>query len=228
MRRRPNSGIIRLLMLFMGLVVLAALAVQWGQRVFGPAGLSQTTATPRVPPDLTTQAASTLRGSGVEPTRPGGLTATPGPTLIGPATPADAWANALLDRVIPILETYQPASDRFAWWQGSEANARLTLTDLAVYLGPEPLNLSADEPLQIDTPDPSHPGRLTALAAVLPDQAALILTTNLPFSEWTQVIPNARLCKALLDRITDRAHIIPTGTESYRFRRTLERRKGKE
>jgi len=59
------------------------------------------------------------------------------------------------------------------------------------------------------------------------EKAALILTTNLPFSEWTQVIPNARLCKALLDRITDRAHIIETGTESYRFRRTLERRKGK-
>jgi DNA replication protein DnaC len=50
-----------------------------------------------------------------------------------------------------------------------------------------------------------------------------MVTTNLPFSEWTQVIPNPRLCKALLDRITDRAHIIETGTESYRFRRTLER-----
>ncbi len=59
------------------------------------------------------------------------------------------------------------------------------------------------------------------------EKAALILTTNLPFSEWTQVIPNARLCKALLDRITDRAHIIETGTESYRFRRTLERRNRK-
>lgn len=58
------------------------------------------------------------------------------------------------------------------------------------------------------------------------EKAALILTTNLPFSEWTQVIPNARLCKALLDRITDRAHIIETGTESYRFRRTLEKRQG--
>ena len=53
-------------------------------------------------------------------------------------------------------------------------------------------------------------------------------TTNLPFSEWTQVIPNARLCKALLDRITNRAHIIETGTESYRFRRTMDRRRGKE
>jgi DNA replication protein DnaC len=59
------------------------------------------------------------------------------------------------------------------------------------------------------------------------EQAAVLLTTNLPFSEWTQVIPNARLCKALLDRITDRAHIIETGTESYRFRRTLDRRRRK-
>lgn len=52
----------------------------------------------------------------------------------------------------------------------------------------------------------------------------MLLTTNLPFSEWTQVIPNARLCKALLDRITDRAHIIETGAESFRFRRTLAQR----
>ncbi|MDP9114274.1 MAG: ATP-binding protein [Acidobacteriota bacterium] len=32
------------------------------------------------------------------------------------------------------------------------------------------------------------------------EKAAVVLTTNLRFSEWTQVIPNARLCKALLDR----------------------------
>jgi len=57
------------------------------------------------------------------------------------------------------------------------------------------------------------------------EKTAIILTTNLPFSEWTQVIPNPRLCKALLDRVTDRAHIIETGTESYRFRRTVRSRK---
>lgn len=57
------------------------------------------------------------------------------------------------------------------------------------------------------------------------ERAALIVTTNLPFSEWTTVLPNPRLCKALLDRVTDRAHIIETGSESFRFRRTMERRK---
>ena len=50
----------------------------------------------------------------------------------------------------------------------------------------------------------------------------LIVTTNLPFSEWTGVFPNPLLCKAVLDRVTDRAHIIETGTELYRFRRTME------
>ncbi len=59
------------------------------------------------------------------------------------------------------------------------------------------------------------------------EKASVIITTNLPFSEWTKVFTNARLCKALLDRLTDRAHIIKTGNESYRFRRTLERRNGR-
>ena len=53
------------------------------------------------------------------------------------------------------------------------------------------------------------------------ERAALIITTNLPFSEWTQVFTNTRLCKALLDRVTDQAHILETGNESYRFRRTV-------
>ncbi len=56
------------------------------------------------------------------------------------------------------------------------------------------------------------------------ERASVVITTNLPFSEWTKVFTNARLCKALLDRLTDRAHIIETGNESFRFRRTLERR----
>lgn len=42
-----------------------------------------------------------------------------------------------------------------------------------------------------------------------------------------KVIPNARLCKALLDRITDRAHIIETGADSFRFRRTVEKGRAK-
>jgi len=57
------------------------------------------------------------------------------------------------------------------------------------------------------------------------EKAAVIVTTNLPFPEWSQVIPNPPLCKALIDRLTDQAHIITTGADSYRFRRTSAQRK---
>ena len=58
------------------------------------------------------------------------------------------------------------------------------------------------------------------------ERAAVIVTTNLPFSEWGQVFPNPRLCQALVDRLTDRAHIIETGSKSFRFRRTLAGTRG--
>jgi len=57
------------------------------------------------------------------------------------------------------------------------------------------------------------------------EKAAVIVTTNLPFSEWSQVFTNARLCKAVIDRLTDQAHSIETGAESYGFRITLRKKR---
>lgn len=56
------------------------------------------------------------------------------------------------------------------------------------------------------------------------ERGSLIVTTNLPFGEWTKVFPDPRLAKAVVDRLTHRAHIIDTGTESWRFRHELKRR----
>jgi DNA replication protein DnaC len=56
------------------------------------------------------------------------------------------------------------------------------------------------------------------------ERASMIVTTNLPFGEWTKVFPDARLAKAVVDRITHRAHIIETGSESWRFRHGLQRK----
>jgi DNA replication protein DnaC len=53
------------------------------------------------------------------------------------------------------------------------------------------------------------------------ERGSLIITTNLPFGEWTKVFPDARLAKAVVDRLTHRAHIIDTGTESWRFKHGL-------
>jgi DNA replication protein DnaC len=59
------------------------------------------------------------------------------------------------------------------------------------------------------------------------ERSSLIVTTNLPFGEWTKVFPDARLAKAVVDRLTHKAHIIDTGTESWRFRHGLTRKSAK-
>jgi DNA replication protein DnaC len=56
------------------------------------------------------------------------------------------------------------------------------------------------------------------------ERGSLMVTTNLPFGEWTKVFADARLAKAVVDRLTHKAHIIETGEESWRFRHGLEKR----
>ena len=55
------------------------------------------------------------------------------------------------------------------------------------------------------------------------ERRALVLTTNLPFGEWTAVFPDPRLCRAVIDRLTHRAHIIETGMQSIRLQEALHR-----
>jgi DNA replication protein DnaC len=49
------------------------------------------------------------------------------------------------------------------------------------------------------------------------ERRSTIVTTNLPFSEWTTVIEDPRLCRAFVERITYRTHIIETGDRSIRL-----------
>lgn len=59
------------------------------------------------------------------------------------------------------------------------------------------------------------------------ERASIAIATNLPFSEWGSVFPDPRLVAAIVDRVTFNAHILETGTESYRLRtsRTSRRKK---
>src|SRR6478609_7375929 len=50
------------------------------------------------------------------------------------------------------------------------------------------------------------------------ERASIALATNLPFSEWGAVVPDPRLVAAIVDRVTFNAHILETGTQSYRLR----------
>ncbi len=56
------------------------------------------------------------------------------------------------------------------------------------------------------------------------ERRALVLTTNLPFSEWTSIFPDPRLCRAVIDRLTHRSHIIDTGKHSIRLEEAMKRR----
>jgi DNA replication protein DnaC len=50
------------------------------------------------------------------------------------------------------------------------------------------------------------------------ERASIGIGTNLPFSEWGTVFPDPRLVAAIVDRVTFNAHILETGTQSYRLR----------
>jgi DNA replication protein DnaC len=58
---------------------------------------------------------------------------------------------------------------------------------------------------------------LFQFCSALHEQVALIVTTNLAFSDWPQVFGDARLTAALIDRLTYHAHIFEFRGQSYRF-----------
>ncbi len=57
------------------------------------------------------------------------------------------------------------------------------------------------------------------------ERTSLIVTTNLPFENWTEVLGNVRLTGALLDRLTHRVHIVEANGESYRLHDAKRQRK---
>ena len=58
------------------------------------------------------------------------------------------------------------------------------------------------------------------------ERGSVMITTNLGFADWTQVVGDASMTAALLDRLTHKAHIINCPWESYRLKQSLKE-KGK-
>ncbi len=56
------------------------------------------------------------------------------------------------------------------------------------------------------------------------ERGSVIVTSNLPFDEWTSVFGSERLTGALLDRLTHHVHILEMNGESYRLRHSKRRR----
>jgi DNA replication protein DnaC len=54
------------------------------------------------------------------------------------------------------------------------------------------------------------------------EKGSMIITSNLEFSNWTQVFGDEQMTAALVDRITHRSHILVMNGDSYRFKESLK------
>ena len=57
------------------------------------------------------------------------------------------------------------------------------------------------------------------------EQGSVIITSNLPFDEWTEVFGSERLTGALLDRITHHVHIVEMNGDSYRLNQSKKKKR---
>jgi DNA replication protein DnaC len=57
------------------------------------------------------------------------------------------------------------------------------------------------------------------------ERGSILVTSNLPFSEWGQIFQGERMTAALLDRFTHRCHIFEMNGPSYRFKESVSNKK---
>lgn len=61
------------------------------------------------------------------------------------------------------------------------------------------------------------------------ERGSALMTSNLPFTEWTDVLGSERLTGALLDRLTHHVHTLKMNRDSYRLKSSKKKRDaGKE
>ena len=56
------------------------------------------------------------------------------------------------------------------------------------------------------------------------ERTSTLVTSNLPFAEWTEVLGSERLTGALLDRLTHHVHILEMNGESYRLKNSQRKK----
>jgi hypothetical protein len=90
--------------------------------------------------------------------------------------------------------------------------------------------LAAHKPLIVDEPGyvPLSPTGAELLLEVFSqrhERGSIIVTSNLPFEEWTSVFGSERLTGAPLDRLTHHVHILELNGDSYRLKQSKNRRR---
>lgn len=57
------------------------------------------------------------------------------------------------------------------------------------------------------------------------ERGSIIVTSNLPFEDWTSIFGSERLTGALLDRLTHHVHILEMNGDSYRLKQSKSKRR---
>jgi DNA replication protein DnaC len=60
------------------------------------------------------------------------------------------------------------------------------------------------------------------------ERGSMLITSNLPFSDWVQIFQGERMTAALLDRLCHRCHIFEMNGENYRFRESMKAKKSRK
>ncbi len=114
----------------------------------------------------------------------------------GPASPADPWANAVLDAALPALSASLPDASGLAWWQGSSAIGPLAVSGEVATLNGQPVGSSTLTSLTVLIPKNDNPNYLTSIASMERQNGVLTLSVDSPENmQW--VLSNATTDVAL-------------------------------
>jgi len=124
--------------------------------------------------------------------------------------------GAYADVAEAIVELVGRPEDRLAAVLPHEAADERTLSRVVARYGR--LDLLLLDELNYVHLDPRGAELLFQVLTEREERTSVAVASNAPFSEWGQTFTDPRLAAAVVDRLTFRAHILETGSESYRLR----------
>ncbi len=101
-------------------------------------------------------------------------------------TPADEWANLLLDRALPLLNQPAMPAEDLVWWQAHEARGALEFGQDAITLNGMPLEISPLQRIELFMADRAKPEHLVNLGSVVPNRGVLVLAISNPDADTTR------------------------------------------
>jgi len=126
------------------------------------------------------------------------------------------------------LETFDRAEPAFRLGFGASGDQVVTVSaSRARWARYGRVDLLCLDELGYLDPDKTGAKLLFQVFTELEERRAITIASNAPFSERKQTFTDPQLCSAIVDRVTFNAHIIETGTDSFRLAQAQEKRRRK-